>query len=187
MTAEGVDASRKHVLLRIPLYWHALALLVLSAATQAAVQDIRAFIALFIETYYQQIAESFRKHDRNYVENATAIGFVVGIFMTAVTSTGAAEAVVPLPPREVLDVSLAPPVIITAPGPEYRDEARPETNVRTHREAARVVAAEWRGEIVWHGFEIGNRVITGAGLQQTPKDNPVRRAYQLKPFGKPAH
>ena len=71
-------------------------------------------------------------------------------------------------------------------GGEFPKRTRPETNVRTHREAARVVASQWPGEIVWHGFEIGNRLITGAGLQQTPKDNPVRRAYELKPFGKRA-
>jgi inosine-uridine nucleoside N-ribohydrolase len=69
-------------------------------------------------------------------------------------------------------------------GGEFPKSKRPETNIRTHREAARVVAAEWPGEIVWHGFEIGNVLITGAGLKQTPKTNPVRRAYELKPYGK---
>jgi hypothetical protein len=69
-------------------------------------------------------------------------------------------------------------------GGEFPNGARPETNIRTHREAARVVASQWLGEIVWHGYEIGNRLITGAGLKQTPKCHPVRRAYELKPFGK---
>jgi hypothetical protein len=69
-------------------------------------------------------------------------------------------------------------------GGEFPNGMRPETNVRTHREAARVIASQWPGEIVWHGYEIGNRLITGAGLQQTPKSNPVRRAYELKPFDK---
>ena len=68
-------------------------------------------------------------------------------------------------------------------GGEFPKSQRPETNVRTHREAARVVAAEWPTEIVWHGFEIGKGLITGAGLKQTPKNNPVRRAYELKPYG----
>jgi inosine-uridine nucleoside N-ribohydrolase len=69
-------------------------------------------------------------------------------------------------------------------GGEFPKSKRPETNIRTHRESARVVASEWPGEIVWHGFEIGNVLITGAGLKQTPKNNPVRRAYELKPYGK---
>jgi hypothetical protein len=37
----------------------------------------------------------------------------------------AAEPVVPPPPREVLDVSLDPPVVITSPGAESQDEVRP--------------------------------------------------------------
>ncbi len=69
-------------------------------------------------------------------------------------------------------------------GGEFPKSKRPETNVRTHREAARVVAAEWPTELVWHGFEVGNVLITGAALKQTPANNPVRRAYELKPYGK---
>ena len=68
-------------------------------------------------------------------------------------------------------------------GGEFPKCQRPETNIRTHREAARTVAADWPTEIVWHGYEVGNVLITGAALKQTPKNNPVRRAYELKPFG----
>ena len=46
----------------------------------------------------------------------------------------------------------------------------------------RVVAAEWPGEIIWHGFEVGNALITGARLKQTPRTNPVRRAYELRRY-----
>lgn len=69
-------------------------------------------------------------------------------------------------------------------GGQFPAKSRPETNIRTHVAAARIVAAEWPGEIVWHGFEIGNVLITGTGLKQTPESNPVRRTYELKPFGK---
>ena len=68
-------------------------------------------------------------------------------------------------------------------GGEFPKSRRPETNVRTHREAARIVATDWPTEIVWHGYEVGNALITGTALKQTPKNNPVRRAYELKPFG----
>jgi len=72
-------------------------------------------------------------------------------------------------------------------GGEFPVSKTPETNIRTHREAAKVVAEQWPGEIIWVGFEIGNIVFTGEGLKLTPQDNPVRRAYELRPFrGRPA-
>jgi inosine-uridine nucleoside N-ribohydrolase len=67
-------------------------------------------------------------------------------------------------------------------GGEFPASAKPETNVRTHREAAQFVAEHWPGEIVWHGFEIGQALITGAALKRTPASNPVRRAYELRMF-----
>lgn len=67
-------------------------------------------------------------------------------------------------------------------GGEFPKSTQPETNIRTHVASARVVASEWPGEIVWHGFEIGKVLMTGAGLKQTPENNPVRRSYELKPF-----
>lgn len=68
-------------------------------------------------------------------------------------------------------------------GGQYPKSARPETNILTHREASRFVAAEWPGEIVWHGWEVGQALFTGAALKQAPTNDPVRRAYELKPFG----
>lgn len=71
-------------------------------------------------------------------------------------------------------------------GGQFPTSPQPETNVRTHREAAQIVAAAWPGEIIWHGFEVGDVLITGARLQQTPP-NPVRRAYELRRYrGRPA-
>ncbi len=72
-------------------------------------------------------------------------------------------------------------------GGEFPSSKTPETNIRTHREAAKIVAEEWPGEIIWVGFEIGHIVFTGEGLKLTPQHNPVRRAYELRPFaGRPA-
>lgn len=68
-------------------------------------------------------------------------------------------------------------------GGEFPTSKTPETNIRTHREAAKIVAEEWPGEIIWVGFEIGHIVFTGEGLKLTPRHNPVRRAYELRPFG----
>ena len=39
----------------------------LPVATQIAFQDMQAYTELFIETYYQRITESFRKHDKNHM------------------------------------------------------------------------------------------------------------------------
>jgi inosine-uridine nucleoside N-ribohydrolase len=69
-------------------------------------------------------------------------------------------------------------------GGQFPKSEQPETNIATHREAAQLVAAEWPGDIVWHGWEVGNALFTGAALKQVPEKNPVRRAYELKPFGK---
>lgn len=71
-------------------------------------------------------------------------------------------------------------------GGDFSGSTRPETNVRTHREAARVVAESWPGEVVWQGFEVGRDVMTGERLKETPSGNPVRRAYELRRFGKRA-
>ncbi|WP_345683110.1 sulfatase-like hydrolase/transferase [Novipirellula caenicola] len=67
-------------------------------------------------------------------------------------------------------------------GGEFPQSNRPETNIKTHLEASIVVANEWPGEIVWQGFEIGNTLITGERLKQTPHDNPVRRGYEKRRY-----
>lgn len=60
----------------------------------------------------------------------------------------------------------------------------PETNLRFDPAAAVTVTNYWPGEIIWQGFEVGRAIITGAGLKKTPQSNPVRRAYERRPFGK---
>ena len=68
-------------------------------------------------------------------------------------------------------------------GGEFPPSKNAETNIRINPPAAQLVAAEWPGEIIWHGWEVGHALITGAGLKLTPARNPVRRAYELKPYG----
>lgn len=65
-------------------------------------------------------------------------------------------------------------------GGEFPAAKSPETNIRTHREAARFVAEQWPGPVFWQGFAVGDALITGARLKQTPRSNPVRRAYELR-------
>mgnify|MGYP001293268664 CR=1 FL=1 len=69
-------------------------------------------------------------------------------------------------------------------GGEFPPKKSPETNIFTHLAASRYFAAEWPGEIVWQGFEVGHPVMTGEALKRTPACNPVRRAYELRHFGK---
>ncbi len=69
-------------------------------------------------------------------------------------------------------------------GGQFPPAKKPETNIATHPEAARLVAAEWPTEIAWQGFEVGHPVITGEALKQSPVGNPVRRAFELRLFGK---
>lgn len=73
--------------------------------------------------------------------------------------------------------------------------ANPETNIKLDPAAAVSVVNEWRGPLLWQGYEVGAALITGAELLPTPKTNPVRRAFELRPHhghpsletGKPSH
>jgi inosine-uridine nucleoside N-ribohydrolase len=67
-------------------------------------------------------------------------------------------------------------------GGQFPAAGKPETNIATHPAAAVTVASQWPTEIVWQGFEIGDRIITGAALTRTPVENPVRRAYELRRY-----
>ncbi|MDA8908891.1 MAG: nucleoside hydrolase [Verrucomicrobiales bacterium] len=70
-----------------------------------------------------------------------------------------------------------------------------ETNIRLDPAAAVTVTNEWPTPITWQGFEVGNAMYNGQELIDAPKENPVRRAYELRPFrggnsldrGKPNH
>jgi len=72
---------------------------------------------------------------------------------------------------------------------------RPETNIKLDPAAAVTVTNEWPTPIVWQGFEVGAAMTNGAELQSSALENPVRRAYELRPFhehsaldfGKPNH
>lgn len=71
----------------------------------------------------------------------------------------------------------------------------PETNIKLDPAAAVTVTNEWPTPILWQGFEVGNAMYSGVELNDAPKTNPVRRAYELRLFrggnsldhGKPNH
>lgn len=60
----------------------------------------------------------------------------------------------------------------------------PEWNVEMDVASARLVAAQWPGEMVYCGFEVGAQVVTLREPCPLRPENPVRRAYQLHSGGK---
>ncbi len=53
-----------------------------------------------------------------------------------------------------------------------------EYNLYSDAPASMEVVKHWPTPVVFSGFEIGNEIMTGAGLRQSPA-SPVRRAYEL--------
>tara|TARA_R110002049_G_scaffold27321_2_gene94081 strand:- start:189867 stop:190865 length:999 start_codon:yes stop_codon:yes gene_type:complete len=80
-------------------------------------------------------------------------------------------------------------------GGAFPRSSKPETNIILDVPAAVAVVNRWPGEIIWQGFEIGAALHCGQTLKQVSAKNPVRRAFELRPFmggfaidrGKPAH
>lgn len=54
-----------------------------------------------------------------------------------------------------------------------------EANLVHDGPAAAAAIANWPTPIIFSGWEIGNEIMTGAGLVETPASSPVRRSYQL--------
>ena len=54
-----------------------------------------------------------------------------------------------------------------------------EANLVNDAPAAVYAIEHWPTPIVFTGWEIGNKILTGARLREAPKTSPVRRAYEL--------
>jgi inosine-uridine nucleoside N-ribohydrolase len=54
-----------------------------------------------------------------------------------------------------------------------------EANLIHDGPAAAYAVQRWPTPIVFSGWEVGNEIMTGAGLRQAPQGTPVRRAYEL--------
>jgi inosine-uridine nucleoside N-ribohydrolase len=68
-------------------------------------------------------------------------------------------------------------------GGTFPRTSTPETNLRLDPRAAMSVAEGWPTPVYWQGYDVGAAIITGAGLKNTRGANPVRRAFELRPFG----
>jgi inosine-uridine nucleoside N-ribohydrolase len=87
--------------------------------------------------------------------------------------------------------------LLVVMGGEFPDSRRnrPETNIAIDIPAAKYVIENWPGEILFSGFEVGKAIHAGSLLKTVPHPNPVRRAYELRPYagkrsidaGKPAY
>lgn len=54
-----------------------------------------------------------------------------------------------------------------------------EANLAHDGPAAQYAVEHWPTPIIFSGWEIGNEIMTGAGLRRAPQATPVRRAYKL--------
>ncbi|MFP4057403.1 MAG: nucleoside hydrolase [Candidatus Brocadiia bacterium] len=54
-----------------------------------------------------------------------------------------------------------------------------EANLANDPDAAVTAIEHWPGRIIFSGWEIGNKIGTGARCAELPETSPVRRAYQL--------
>jgi len=85
-------------------------------------------------------------------------------------------------------------VVMAAEFPDSRKN-QPETNIRVDIPAAKYAIENWPSDILFTGFEVGFMIHAGSALQMAPANNPVRRAYELRPYngipslekGKPAY
>jgi inosine-uridine nucleoside N-ribohydrolase len=58
-----------------------------------------------------------------------------------------------------------------------------EWNARIAPDATKNIADNWPTPVVYSGAEVGTRIMTGGRLfTETPKNNPVRKAYELCPY-----
>ncbi|HEX3133524.1 MAG TPA: hypothetical protein VHX44_08060, partial [Planctomycetota bacterium] len=58
-----------------------------------------------------------------------------------------------------------------------------EFNLRVEPGAAYYVVNNWPTAVFYDGYDVGQAIYSGAGLEQTGRDNPIRRAFELTFFG----
>ncbi|MBZ0254979.1 nucleoside hydrolase [bacterium] len=94
-----------------------------------------------------------------------------------------ADDISPLTGRELIEEKVKRVVCMGGRYPSHLDP-KVYGNFKPDPAAAVKFANEWPGLIIFSG--LGNDVMTGESLKQTPDDNPIKRAYQLYLGEKPA-
>lgn len=54
-----------------------------------------------------------------------------------------------------------------------------EWNFNQDRESAQAVLNNWPTQLIFCGYEVGEKILTGAGLEDVQKDSPIRLSYKL--------
>ncbi|MCA9229307.1 MAG: nucleoside hydrolase [Planctomycetales bacterium] len=102
------------------------------------------------------------------------------------------DSISPLSGMELVEAKVQSAVIMGGGFPRTRV---PETNIMLDPAAAVTVVNQWPTVITWTGFEVGYVLLCGGDLKSAPAGNPVRRAFELRPYhdgfsidqGKPAY
>ncbi len=74
-------------------------------------------------------------------------------------------------------------VIMAGEFPDSRKN-KLECNIMIDVPAARKVGADWPTPVLYTGFEVGFQIHCGGDLKNVTPRNPVRRAFELRPYGK---
>ncbi len=85
-----------------------------------------------------------------------------------------ADEISPLNGKELVSRKIKAWVCMGAKFPQGK-----EANIWHHASAAVYAVKEWPTPIIFSGFEIGVKILTGGKLKEAPESSPVRRAYQL--------
>ena len=73
-------------------------------------------------------------------------------------------------------------VVMAGEFPDSRKN-RVECNIMIDVPAAKNVADNWATPLIYTGFEVGVVIHCGGDLKKVTRRNPVRRAYELRPYG----
>jgi hypothetical protein len=84
--------------------------------------------------------------------------------------------------RSLVESKVKQVVVMCGEFPDSRKN-RVECNILIDVPAAQSVAENWPTPLVYTGFEVGFVIHCGGTLKQVPASNPVRRAYELRPYG----
>ncbi|MCF7847424.1 MAG: nucleoside hydrolase [Kiritimatiellales bacterium] len=96
--------------------------------------------------------------------------------------------------RSLVEQKVKKLVVMGAEFPDSRKN-KPECNIVIDIPASKYAIENWPGDIIFTGFEVGYVIHAGSTLKASPPRNPVRRAFELRPYmkrpsiekGKPAY
>ena len=85
--------------------------------------------------------------------------------------------------RKLVEAKVKQLVVMGGIFPDSRQK-HTECNIKIDVPAAKNVADKWPNPVLYTGFEVGFLVHCGGDLKKVTWRNPVRRAFELRPYGK---